>query len=148
MASEFIGYNVLVTLRAPPNATVQGVVANVIGQRLMLRDVTLSWSHQKLPTYSLDAPDIADLSLGPTPKAAAHNLHTERENQTASRGTSAVPAQKPFVDPAILSFSKPPSDHGARPVGSQLQPTPIDRLSSPTSQNPPPPQKAHCDQSA
>jgi hypothetical protein len=38
MASEFIGYNVLVTLRAPPDATVQGVVADVIGQRLMLRD--------------------------------------------------------------------------------------------------------------
>lgn len=38
MASEFIGYNVSVTLRAPPNASVQGVVANVIGQRLMLRD--------------------------------------------------------------------------------------------------------------
>lgn len=38
MASEFIGFNVLVTLRAPPNAQVQGEVSNVIGQRLMLRD--------------------------------------------------------------------------------------------------------------
>jgi hypothetical protein len=38
MAAEFIGYNVLVTLRAPPDATVQGVVADVIGQRLMLRN--------------------------------------------------------------------------------------------------------------
>lgn len=38
MASEFIGYNVLVTLRAPPDATIQGEVANVIGQRLMLRN--------------------------------------------------------------------------------------------------------------
>lgn len=38
MASEFIGYNVLVTLRAPPGATVQGVVADVIGQRLMLQN--------------------------------------------------------------------------------------------------------------
>lgn len=38
MAAEFIGYDVLVTLRAPPNATVQGEVANVIGQRLMLRN--------------------------------------------------------------------------------------------------------------
>jgi hypothetical protein len=38
MAAEFIGYNVLVTLRAPPDATVQGVVADVVGQRLMLRN--------------------------------------------------------------------------------------------------------------
>lgn len=38
MASDFVGYNVLVTLRAPPDANVQGVVADVIGQRLMLKN--------------------------------------------------------------------------------------------------------------
>lgn len=38
MASEFIGYNVLVTLRVPPNASVQGQVSDVVGQRLMLRN--------------------------------------------------------------------------------------------------------------
>lgn len=38
MASQFIGYNVLVTLKAPPDTTVQGEVADVIGQRLMLRN--------------------------------------------------------------------------------------------------------------
>lgn len=37
MASQFIGYNVLVTLKAP-NATIQGQVANVIGQRLVLQN--------------------------------------------------------------------------------------------------------------
>lgn len=38
MASQFIGYNVLVTLKASPNATLQGQVANVIGQRLILQN--------------------------------------------------------------------------------------------------------------
>lgn len=38
MASEFIGYTVLVTLASPPNAQVQGVVANVIGHTLILQD--------------------------------------------------------------------------------------------------------------
>lgn len=38
MASHFIGYNVLVTLKAPPNQTLQGQVANVIGQRLILQN--------------------------------------------------------------------------------------------------------------
>lgn len=38
MASEFIGYNVLVTLKTPPNAQVQGTVANVAGQRLTLQN--------------------------------------------------------------------------------------------------------------
>lgn len=38
MAAEFIGYTVLVTLATPLNAQVQGVVANVIGQTLILQD--------------------------------------------------------------------------------------------------------------
>lgn len=38
MASEFIGYNVLVSLKAPPGGKLQGQVADVVGQRLMLQD--------------------------------------------------------------------------------------------------------------
>lgn len=44
MASEFIGYNVCVTLKAPPNARIRGEVANVIGQRLTLRNGMCYWS--------------------------------------------------------------------------------------------------------
>lgn len=115
MASEFIGYNVLVTLRAPPDATIQGVVANVIGQRLMLQNVTLSWSHQQLPTYSVEAPDIADLSLGPSNFAPQGVQPPEAARHLVQGGPPAlVPAPAPapaqqFQDPAILSFSKPPN---------------------------------------
>lgn len=38
MAAEFIGYNVLVSLQVPPGGKLQGQVADVIGQKLMLRD--------------------------------------------------------------------------------------------------------------
>jgi hypothetical protein len=38
MASEFIGYNVLVTLQLPPGGQLQGQVANVIGQTLLLKN--------------------------------------------------------------------------------------------------------------
>lgn len=38
MASQFIGYTVLVTLVSPPNAQLQGIVADVINKRLVLRD--------------------------------------------------------------------------------------------------------------
>jgi enhancer of mRNA-decapping protein 3 len=38
MASEFIGYNVLVTLQVPPGGKLQGQVANVIGQTLLLKN--------------------------------------------------------------------------------------------------------------
>ncbi|KAE8154950.1 hypothetical protein BDV25DRAFT_126145 [Aspergillus avenaceus] len=150
MATQFIGYNVLVTLRTPPNATVEGVVANVIGQRLMLRDVTLSWSHQKMPTFSLDAPDIADLSLGPARKAPSHNAHSERENTPVTPVAPVTSAQS-FVDPAILSFSKPPNNQLSQdsgPQGPLVPPTPTDTSGTKASQSFQPPISNYRDQSA
>jgi enhancer of mRNA-decapping protein 3 len=38
MASTFVGYTVLVTLGSPPNAQIQGIVADVVEKRLILRD--------------------------------------------------------------------------------------------------------------
>ncbi|PYH43781.1 peptidyl-prolyl cis-trans isomerase [Aspergillus saccharolyticus JOP 1030-1] len=117
MASEFIGYDVLVTLRTPPNATVQGEVANVIGQRLLLRNVKLSWIGHALPTYSVDAPDIADLSLAPSTQPATEPVPATQETVNTTFAPPAPPAAQPFVDPAILSYSKPP----LKPVGQSLE---------------------------
>lgn len=38
MASDFVGYTVLVTLSSPPNSQIHGTVANIVGQRLTLHD--------------------------------------------------------------------------------------------------------------
>ena len=38
MASDFVGFDVLVTLKNPPNARIQGTVAAVVGQRLTLEN--------------------------------------------------------------------------------------------------------------
>ena len=38
MASDFIGYTILVTLKDNPSAQIQGVVSNVIDTNLMLED--------------------------------------------------------------------------------------------------------------
>lgn len=38
MADAFIGYTILVTLDNPRNAQIQGVVSNVVNQKLFLRD--------------------------------------------------------------------------------------------------------------
>jgi len=38
MASEFIGYTILVTLQTPRNAQVQGVVADVANHKLLLQN--------------------------------------------------------------------------------------------------------------
>lgn len=42
MASEFIGYKVLLTLRTPPGGQLHGQVANVIGQNLLLQNGMIS----------------------------------------------------------------------------------------------------------
>ncbi|OOF93087.1 hypothetical protein ASPCADRAFT_209708 [Aspergillus carbonarius ITEM 5010] len=140
MASEFIGYNVLVSLRAPPNATVQGQVSNVIGQRLMLRNVTLSWLGHQLPEYSIEAPDIADLSLGPSTQPI-----TQRPPPPAS---AVPPAPQSFVDPAILSFSKPPYVPSGQDTESGPAQLPAPSISRSTSQAFQFPQLAHRDQAA
>jgi enhancer of mRNA-decapping protein 3 len=145
MASEFIGFNVLVTLRAPPNAQIQGEVSNVIGQRLMLRDgrsarcddwsdsniwipVTLCWNGQYLPTYSVEAPDIADLSVQSSNIAPAQG-YAAQPSQSRSRTT---PSQQPFVDPAILSFAKPhhQADHSVEPGRPQQFPSHVGQHTS------------------
>lgn len=38
MAADFVGLTVLVTLKSPNGARVQGLVADVVGQQLTLRD--------------------------------------------------------------------------------------------------------------
>lgn len=41
MASEFIGYTILVTLKSPPPTQhIRGIVAGVVEQRLILKDGT------------------------------------------------------------------------------------------------------------
>lgn len=46
MADAFIGFTILITLQYPPNAQLQGVVANVLDQKLFLRD--------GMPTFALE----------------------------------------------------------------------------------------------
>ncbi|KAI9928126.1 hypothetical protein AWENTII_007820 [Aspergillus wentii] len=132
MASEFIGFNVLVTLRAPPNAKIQGQVANVIGQRLMLRNVTLSWSGQYLPTYSIEAPDIADLSLGPSNPAPPQDSYPEPPKVAPE--PARAPTQQSFVDPAILSFAKPPSQQPNHGVEAGVPQSQVPSANVPSSQ--------------
>ena len=49
MASDFIGYTILVTLKDHPSAQIQGVVSNVIDTNLMLEDgqssPTVGWRY-------------------------------------------------------------------------------------------------------
>ncbi|KAJ5782714.1 hypothetical protein N7457_004488 [Penicillium paradoxum] len=119
MAAEFIGYNVLVTLKEPPGGQLVGQVANVFGQRLLLQDVTFLWNGQRLPQYSIDALAISNLSLETNNQAPSqsqqihqvqHRPHipTQATMVVPPAPTQSTPTQQQFTDPAILSFSKPP----------------------------------------
>ncbi|KAJ5620282.1 hypothetical protein N7510_004266 [Penicillium lagena] len=126
MASEFIGYDVLVTLRAPAGGKLQGQVANVIGQSLLLQNVILMWNGQRIPQYSIDAANIADLSLQTTTSAPPQPQHAPQgtPNTTAAAPPLPPPQHRPqqqFVDPAILSFSKPPSQPNQPPAHSPVE---------------------------
>ena len=141
MASAFIGYTVLVTLVSPQGAQLQGVVRNVVEQKLILEHgkshslnirssltvaVTLLWSGQYFLTYVLEHFEIADLEVDPQQDGLQTGITTQetRDTQAANdRGgqelrevESNIPQQqnlttnKPFVDPAILSFPKPPPE--------------------------------------
>ncbi|KAK5939225.1 enhancer of mRNA decapping [Knufia obscura] len=113
MAAEFIGYSILVTLRNPTGAQIEGVVSDVINQKLYLRNALLRWNGQRLPTYVLDATTIADLEIAPSAQ--------EDEVPTPTAPLQQPPQPAAFVDPAILSYNR-----HARPPQAQAAPqTPV-----------------------
>lgn len=168
MASAFIGYTVLVTLTSPPNARLQGVVVNVIEQRLILQDgmylsrliatnkltivVTLLWNNQYHATYHVEGSAIADLEVSPQlrhdpqPTNTAHGLKkTEildgRGRQELRATVPNVPQKQkttpkePFVDPAILSFTKPAIENVKAQVNVELAASPKQIETVPTSRS-------------
>ncbi|KAI2789959.1 hypothetical protein POX_d05460 [Penicillium oxalicum] len=120
MASEFIGYDVLVTLQVPPGGKLQGQVADVIGQTLLLRNVTLLWSGQQHAQFSVDASAIVDLSLGSSKPAPPPTHPATRIPPTHVPVPASNPSAQDFADPAILSFTKPPTQRLAQPTATRL----------------------------
>ncbi|EXJ63453.1 uncharacterized protein A1O5_11502 [Cladophialophora psammophila CBS 110553] len=124
MASDFVGYTILVTLQNPPHAQVQGVVANVVNQKLFLHNVLL-WNGQRLPSYAIESSAIADLEVSPSQPSTV-----EEEELTTPVAAAAAESQKPlfasalrqqqnapaFVDPAIISYTKPPAKVATMPA--------------------------------
>ncbi|KAI9794093.1 MAG: enhancer of mRNA decapping [Piccolia ochrophora] len=97
MASQFIGATVDLTLRTPPNAQLRGRIAEIVDQRLLLHDVYFPQSGHRMPTYTIDGSQITDLDVAPEPA-------------TQPIPSPAVPSKQAFVDPAILSMGRRPSE--------------------------------------
>ncbi|CAI7634718.1 unnamed protein product [Penicillium manginii] len=137
MAAEFIGYNVLVSLQTPPGGKLQGQVADVIGQNLMLRDVTLLWNGQRLAQYAIDASSITDLSLESTGMGSSQPQYAQHPPMEAPKPKPKPSVKPSFVDPAILSYAKPallPTQaHHPAPVANEVPPTVAASLTEPFS---------------
>ncbi|EON64102.1 hypothetical protein W97_03332 [Coniosporium apollinis CBS 100218] len=144
MASAFIGLTVLVTLRHPPNTSVQGVVANVIPETatLLLQNAFYTANGYYPPGgIRVEGTQIADLEVKsgqPEPSVPAHaHVHPPLQQDQGSlpslhplanvpNRTSSVPAaaasvgvpqqRQAFVDPAILSYGKRPTGTPAKAV--------------------------------
>ncbi|KAK5227626.1 enhancer of mRNA decapping [Exophiala xenobiotica] len=133
MASEFIGYTILVTLRSPPNAQLQGVVADVVNQKLLLQNVLLLWNGQQLSSYVIESSAIADLEVAPTQQTVVEEeeLSTPVVDSKSSQETSfqtisqSQPNVATYIDPAIISYTKPPSKGPRRPSVQQGPVSPI-----------------------
>ncbi|MCJ1379949.1 enhancer of mRNA decapping [Xylographa soralifera] len=131
MAAEFIGSAVLVTLKSPPNGQVRGTVADIIAQQLTLHDVTWLASGHCNPRFSIDASNISDLEVVPetvqneVPQTLPPPLTPRSHAVPDGLPPSPLPGPSPardfpspipsphgsrqtFVDPAILSYGKPP----------------------------------------
>ncbi|KAJ9643689.1 enhancer of mRNA decapping [Knufia peltigerae] len=137
MASEFIGYTILVTLQSwcsPPNAQLQGVVADVRNQKLFLQNVLCLWNGQHLPSHVIESSTIADLEVAPTQQSVAEEKDQHGPFDQSRPAQNALASDIPqnqqhaaaaFMDPAIISYAKPPTKEARRPSIQQGPVSPI-----------------------
>ncbi|EGY20787.1 hypothetical protein VDGD_10416 [Verticillium dahliae] len=131
---DFIGLQMLVTVKDPPGVRVKGTVSEVTpGQSLVLSNVFHLGSSKWIPRLTLEPNNIVDL--------AEYKDEVTPETFTAP-GASSVPApvlSQPalpsFTDPAIVSLGRRPGSGSQTPVESRpqsrSQPRPQSRRQSP-----------------
>ncbi|KAL6721653.1 cyclophilin peptidyl-prolyl cis-trans isomerase Cyp8 [Lecanora helva] len=135
MAGSFIGLPVLVTLKEPPNAKIQGLVTDVVAGQLSLSNVT--WLSNGSQTQSMSQPgsNVSDVEI-----ARNMVLPTKEPNQA-------------FIDPAIIVYGRSEGANGALQQGAisenhqdqasentgpqSISPTPRASITSFTTYNPP-----------
>ncbi|KAH6849909.1 YjeF-related protein N-terminus-domain-containing protein [Chaetomium sp. MPI-CAGE-AT-0009] len=111
MASEFIGLQMVVTVRGTPPMLLKGTVSAVeAGAGLTLSNVWMLNTNEWKPRLTIPSEDIVDLSevsANPTPPVAS----TAQPNilPVAPPVAQQAPPKPGFVDPAIVAMGKPPA---------------------------------------
>jgi enhancer of mRNA-decapping protein 3 len=77
---------------------------------MLIAVVTLLWNRLRLAAYTIDSANILDLEVSPqTQEEYTHEYGPVSAIQSKGASIAQPTPQQPFQDPAILSFSKPPT---------------------------------------
>lgn len=99
--------------------------------------MTLLWNGQRFPQYAIDASAITDLSLQSTGIVPSKPQFAQPTHTGAESVPPKPPAQRSFVDPAILSYAKPAEPpaqtHYTAPVTNEVPPKVAASLTEPFS---------------
>ncbi|KAK4140509.1 YjeF-related protein N-terminus-domain-containing protein [Dichotomopilus funicola] len=113
MASEFIGLQMMVTVRGTPPIHLKGTVSAVeAGSGLTLSNVWALNTQEWKPRFTIPSEDILDLSEVTPNSVAAPSRPTPTTAPVYAPAPAPQTAQPPkpeFVDPAIVAISKPPT---------------------------------------
>ncbi|KAI9740259.1 MAG: enhancer of mRNA decapping [Cirrosporium novae-zelandiae] len=135
-SDEYIGSTLLLTLNNPPDIKLRGVVERINGPILTLKDLIVLSTGENLPICDIDGANIADLDVLPTtdptppePAIASSALPSSVNipHRPLEQSQPDMTQAETFVDPAILSFSRP-SDREQTPVKPVPPPIPKELL--------------------
>ncbi|KAK3322202.1 YjeF-related protein N-terminus-domain-containing protein [Apodospora peruviana] len=122
MAAEFIGMQMLVTLRDPP-ATLKGTVSAVeAGAGLTLSNVWWLESRKWEPRLSIDSSNIADVKMPNVAPYPPHPTQQAPPHPPIAAQETRPPPNPAFVDPAIVAVGKRPGPGPTRIPDPHPQP--------------------------
>ncbi|KAL0931029.1 DFDF domain-containing protein [Colletotrichum truncatum] len=134
---EFIGLQMLVTLRQPEGTMLKGTVSEIqAGASLTLANVFTVGTNHWIPRIMIDAANILELSE--FKDDAAPNTFTAPGVSPVPAPVVNQPAQPAFADPAILSMGKRPGSGVRSGSESQLLPEVISQSSAGLARDPQP----------
>ena len=77
---------------------------------ILIRTATLLWNRLRLAAYTIESANILDLEVSPqTQEEYTNQYEPVSAIQSRAQSVAHPTPHQPFQDPAILSFSKPPS---------------------------------------
>lgn len=143
MADRVLGVTVIITLKNPPNTVVRGLVAHVSEETrtLVLQNAFFPETGHRLDGYTVEGESIADIQVAPSqhhipPQVPTHpNYPQYQQSHAQPPPPTPIQPKSAFVDPAILSVGRrpselPPPSHAVPAAPQEAPATPIKSIVS------------------